>query len=130
MNTEKIKKINKIFKNFPKIKLVYFFGSRAENNAGPLSDYDFAVYLDEKDTKKMFEIKINIINQLTDFLKTDEVDVVILNTAESPELKYNVVKDGKLIYQKEPFKILIEPKILNEYFDFRMFLLRYNLTKA
>lgn len=129
MNEKQIKELNKIFKNFPTIKLVYFFGSRAENNAGPLSDYDFAIYLDEKDIKKMFEIKIDIMNQLTDFLKTDKVDVVILNTTESPDLKYNVIKDGQLIFEKEPFKLIIEPKILNKYFDFNQMLLKYGLTK-
>ncbi|MBI2633622.1 MAG: nucleotidyltransferase domain-containing protein [Parcubacteria group bacterium] len=41
-----------IFAEFPQIKLVYFFGSKARGNDGPLSDYDFALYLGEKDTKK------------------------------------------------------------------------------
>jgi len=53
----------------------------------------------------------------------------MLNLIEGPELKYNIIKEGKLIYEKEPYKVLIEPRILNEYFDFRMSLLRYNLTK-
>lgn len=121
--------MNNIFKNFPKIKLVYFFGSRAEGNAGPLSDYDFAIYLDEKDKKKMFEIKIDVQNKIVNTLKTDKVDVVVLNLAQSPDLKYDVIKNGKLIFEKEPFKLMIEPRILNEYFDFNLMLLKHGLTK-
>ena len=38
-----------IFKKFKDIKLAYLFGSQAKGNAGKLSDYDFAVYLDEQE---------------------------------------------------------------------------------
>ena len=55
--------------------------------------------------------------------------MVILNLAESPEFKYDVIKNGKLIFEREPFKVVVEPRILNEYFDFRDLLLRYDLTK-
>ncbi|MBI2633621.1 MAG: hypothetical protein HYW78_04565 [Parcubacteria group bacterium] len=62
------------------------------------------------------------------FLKTDRIDVVILDRIKSPELKYAIIKEGTLIVAQEPFKVLIEPKILNEYFDFRLMLQRYHLT--
>lgn len=125
-----LRKIREIFKFYPEIKLVYFFGSKIKGEDGFLSDYDFAVYLEEKDTKKLFEIKIDLINRLTKILKTDKIDLVILNTAESPELKYNIIKDGELIFEQEPYKVLIEPKILNEYFDFRLTLFKNNLAKS
>lgn len=128
-------KLNKIFEKFPAIKLVYFFGSMASGQAGPLSDYDFAVYFDlkksdEKDREQMFDIKFKLMDELSRVLKTDKVDVAILNLAEEPEFRYNVIKNGKLIYDQEPFRVLIEPKILNEYFDFRYFMQKYDLTKA
>jgi len=127
---KKIKELDKVFKLYPQIKLVYFFGSAAKEKAGPLSDYDFAFYLDEKDEKKIFETKINLAVELSKALKTDKVDVVVLNTAESPELKYDILKEGRLIYEKEPFRVLVEPKILNEYFDFRQTLFKNNLIKT
>lgn len=128
-------KLKAIFDKFPPIKLVYFFGSMASGRAGPLSDYDFAVYFDlqkksAKDRELMFDIKFKLMDQLSRALKTDKVDVAILNLTEEPEFRYNVIKDGKLIYDQEPFRVLIEPKILNEYFDFRYFMRKYNLTKA
>jgi len=129
MTKNKFKNLNSIFKLHPKIKLVYFFGSKAKRKAGPLSDYDFAFYVEEKDKKRIFELQLKLIKDLTRFLKTDKVDILMLNLIEGPELKYNIIKEGKLIYEKEPYKVLIEPRILNEYFDFRMSLLKYKLTK-
>ncbi|MDA2935782.1 nucleotidyltransferase domain-containing protein [Patescibacteria group bacterium AH-259-L05] len=119
----------KTFKSFPQIKLVYLFGSKAQDNSGPLSDYDFAFYIDENNKKKITDLKLKLIDIISRILKTDNIDVVMLNTVEQPELKYNIIKDGKLILEREPFKVLIEPRILNEYFDFRQMLLKYNLTK-
>ncbi len=130
MNNSELKKLEIVFQDYSEIKLVYFFGSKAVGKGGPLSDYDFAFYLDEGDRKKMFELKFSLMDRLSRFLKTNNVDVLLLNLVESPELKYNIIKEGKLIYNVEPYKVLVEPKILNEYFDFHSMLLRYSLTKV
>lgn len=122
--------LNKIFAFHPTTKLVYFFGSRAEGKGGPLSDYDFAVYLDGRDQKEMFEVMFALQDQLGRRLKTNKIDVVILNLAEGIELKYNIIKQGRLIYEREPFKAIVEPRILTEYFDFKHTLRKYNLTNA
>lgn len=128
MDKKALQQLKKVFKAAPKIKLVYFFGSRARGDAGPMSDYDFAAYLDEKDTVKNFNIRLDLIAKISRILKTDNVDIVILNEAKSPELKFSIINDGKLIYEKEPFRVLIEPRIMNEYFDFRYLLKKYKLT--
>ena len=125
-----IDNLKKLFQSKSQIKLVYLFGSQVSQKTGPLSDYDFAFYIDEKDKKKLFDLKLNLISKLSQLLKSNKIDVVILNMVESPELKYNIIKDGKLIFEREPYRILIEPQILNSYFDFHNLLLRYNLTKA
>jgi len=128
--SEKIKKIIPVFEKYPKVKLVYLFGSQATGKTGPLSDYDFAVYLDEKDSKKRFDLKLELMGGVTGVLKTDNVDIVVLNDIDGPELKYNIIKEGILLLEKEPFKVIIEPRIITEYIDFHDSLLRYNLTKA
>lgn len=130
MNETLDKQVVDIFKLYPQVKLVYFFGSRARGTESQLSDYDFAVYLTEKDKKKRFEIKLGLMAKLSHNLRTDNVDVIVLNDSESPELKYNAIKEGGLIYEEEPYKLLLEPKILNEYFDFMYGLRKYNLTKT
>lgn len=108
---------------------MYFFGSRAKGKEGRMSDYDFAVYLDEKDAKLRFGTKLNLMSKLSQRIGADNVDVVILNDTESPELKYNIIKEGKLLYEEEPYKVFVEPSILNEYFDFISGLKKYGLTK-
>ncbi|MBU4360586.1 nucleotidyltransferase domain-containing protein [Patescibacteria group bacterium] len=122
-----IKKVKPIFEKNPVIKLVYLFGSQANGNTGPMSDYDFAIYLDEKDKTKMFEIKLELIGKLSLILKTDNIDVVILNLTESPELKYDIIKQGILILEKKPYKVIEEPKILNRYFDFKQMMSKFDL---
>ncbi len=129
-NLKELQNLKDLFQNYTEIKLVYFFGSKAAGNEGPLSDFDLAFYLDERDRKKMFDLKLILMDKVSRLLKTDKIDVVILNLLEGPELKYQIIKEGKLIFEKEPFKILIEPRILNEYFDFYKMLLKYDLTKA
>lgn len=125
-----IQNLVSIFKLYSQVKLVYFFGSRARGANGFLSDYDFGVYLEEKDKKKRFDIRLRLMGSLSSELEVDAVDVVILNDAESPELKYSIIKEGKIIYEKEPYKVFLEPHILNEYFDFMYGLRKYGLTKT
>jgi len=125
-----LENLHDIFELYPEIKLVYLFGSRARKKDGPLSDYDFAVYLDENNTQRRFEIRLDLMAKVSMRLKTDDVDVCIMNDLDAPELNYNIVREGKLIYEKEPFKVLVEPKIFNEYFDFIYLLRKYNLTRT
>lgn len=125
-----IKNCADIFSSFPQIKLAYFFGSQAAGHEGPLSDYDFAVYLEEREVKKNFDVKYQLQDKLGRLLKTNAVDIVILNSAESPEIKYEIIKNGQLIYEQEPFRVLVEPRILNEYIDFTSMMRKYNLTKG
>lgn len=130
MTNQEIKNLLPIFKEYAEVKLVYLFGSRTNRKIGPLSDYDFAVYIDEADHLKRFNIRLEIVDKVSKNLKTDAVDIVVINDVSGPELKFNIIKDGKLILEKEPFKVLIEPRIMTEYIDFHDSLLRYNLTKA
>jgi len=88
MQTVTLKKLKSIFNNYFEIKLAYLFGSMASGSGSPLSDYDFAVYLDTRDKKRMYEIKFELFDRISRLFKTDKVDIVILNLAESPELKY------------------------------------------
>ncbi|MGQ9623566.1 MAG: type VII toxin-antitoxin system MntA family adenylyltransferase antitoxin [Candidatus Caldatribacteriaceae bacterium] len=119
-----------LFEEYPEIKLVYLFGSRATGKTSPLSDYDFAVYLDTSDVKRMHDIRFELYDRIGRLLKEDNIDIVILNLVESPEFKYFVIRDGKRLFEREPFRVLVEPRILNEYFDFQILLRRYNLTRA
>ena len=116
-----------IFEKYPEIKLVYLFGSQADGKAGPMSDYDFAIYFDEKIPKqRRFNIVLKLNSELTFLFKTNQVDIVVLNDDIGSLLKYQAVK-GKLVYNVEPYKIIVEPQIFNEYFDFQVFSKQHNL---
>lgn len=115
---------------YNEIKLVYIFGSTAKNNRGALSDIDIALYLDGLDKAQMANLKLTLIAEFSRKLKTDQIDLVILNTSEKPELKYQILSEGELVYEQEPYRVVVEPRILNEYFDFQMILKRHGLTHA
>lgn len=127
MTEEQLKRLNNIFGKYPDLKLVYLFGSQASEKVGPLSDYDFAFYIKE-DRKKAYYTSFKIEGEISRVLSTDKIDMVIINHTDSPELKYSIIKNGKILYEVEPYRLLIEPKILNEYFDFRYLLRKYQLT--
>lgn len=118
--------LDNLFHTYEEIKLVYFFGSTAQNKSAHLSDYDFAVYLEENiEPKKEKDIVLNLIAELSKKLKTDKIDLVLLNKADNFLLRFNIIKEGALIYQKEQYRLLVEPRILNEYFDFKLFMDRH-----
>ncbi len=92
----------KIFRKYP-VQAAYLFGSQATGKAGKLSDYDFAVLLDEKKVseKQYAKYQLEIISELLRAVKTDHLDLIILNNPKTPLfLKYNVIKGGKIIYEK------------------------------
>ena len=130
MKTTELLQLKKIFEKIREVKLVYFYGSRAEDKAGPMSDYDFAVYVKAGRKKAVFDIRLRLMGEISRLLKTDGVDVVMINELENSEMKYLIITGGKLIFEREPYKVLVEPRILHEYFDFRAMLLRYKLTSA
>jgi predicted nucleotidyltransferase len=75
----------------PRVVFAYLFGGLARGKLQPLSDVDIAVYL--KEDARIAENKLDILGCLIDILETDEIDLVILNTADLP-LVMNIVKIG------------------------------------
>lgn len=77
------------------------FGSQARGTAGPLSDVDVAVMLpDETEPMARFRRQLALMVDLAGVLRTDEVDVAILN--EVPvTLAYRVFRDGVLLHCRD-----------------------------
>jgi len=131
MDVKELKKhITAVVRAYPEVKLVYLFGSAAREDTGPLSDVDVAVYLEGLGKREAGELRLKLASDLMKRLQTDKVDVTVLNVLDAPELKYQVITQGLLIYEEEPYRVLVEPRVLNEYFDFKLLLSRYGLTKA
>src|SRR3990170_1805686 len=94
----------------------YLFGSLGRGKLSPLSDVDIAVYL--SDSANPGEKKLEILERLIDLLKTDEIDVVILNNAPLT-LKMSLLQSRKVMVDKVPFlRHQYESLVIREYFDF------------
>ena len=112
---DKFNEIKKIFSDENNILLAYIFGSQLRGKTGPLSDYDFAVFLSQEPS---FQFKYKLKNKLVNVLNTGQVDFIILNDA-SIELKYKVIATGKIIFQKNSAaKVEFEADTLSRYFDY------------
>ena len=100
----------------PKVLFAYLFGSLAKGKLQPLSDVDIALYLAE--SISLPDIKLDILGNLINILQTDEIDLVVLNTAELP-LIMNVLKSKKIIVDKDPFaRHIFESLTMRKFFDF------------
>ncbi len=96
----------------------YLFGGLAEGKVNPLSDIDIAVYL--KDTNNLAEYKLTLFDKLTDALRTNELDLVILNTAPI-SLTGRVLQKKEILVDKNPFqRHLYESVTLRKFFDFKI----------
>ena len=113
------KRLNKtvqILGAYPDIIFAYIFGGLAKGKPTPLSDVDIAVFI--KDSADMIENKMNILGILTDNLHTDEIDLVILNTASLP-LTMRIIQNKNVIIDKIPFiRHSFESLKMRQYFDF------------
>ncbi len=100
------------------IQTAYLFGSVAKGRSGPLSDIDIAVLLKESLTpRERYEKRILLINEISSALRTDDVNLVIMNG--SPLLlNYNIIRDGKLLKsENESRRVLYETSIMSRYLD-------------
>ncbi len=98
------------------IVFAYLFGGLAKGELKPLSDVDISVYV--KDIGNLPEYKLKLFDALTEILRTNEMDLVILNTAP-------VILSGKILQNKQtlvdknpPLRHAYESLTLRKYFDF------------
>ena len=101
------------------VVFAYVFGGAAAGRLRPLSDVDVAVYLEE--TLDPVEGRLETIGAVTTHLGTDEVDVVVLNTAPTA-LVGRILQTRQVILDREPFRRhRFESQALREFLDFRIF---------
>ena len=130
MDPQKLEQVKAIITSHPEIKLAYLFGSQATGIIGPMSDYDFAFYIDGLDSAQRFDLRLKLDHELSKILHVDAVDIVVLNDTDAPELTYDIIREGIVLHEEEPYKVIVEPRILNEYFDFHEMLKRHGLTRV
>lgn len=88
----KIQKIIDCAQNYPELKLLMLFGSRARSDAKEHSDWDFA-FLATKDFDPT-DLYVNV----TLIVETDKVDLVNLSKSTAL-LRFRVTQDGIPLYE-------------------------------
>ena len=98
------------------VQLVYLFGSRIEDNVGPMSDYDVAVLFER--SVDALELRARFTHELVRALGTDRVDVLVLNKAPI-ELAYAVIAQGELVFETDvATRVEYEATVLSRYGDY------------
>ena len=107
------------------VELAYLYGSTAEKKEGKLSDIDIGVYLNDKlDKNERFNLRLKLLSDLSLLLKTDKVDLVIINDTQVA-LNFEIIKANSPIFiRNREKKIELEQKIMSKYLDRRYYDLR------
>jgi len=95
ISVEEIRKRLSLFYSDKGLQLILLFGSVVTGTMHTQSDIDLAFLFD-----KPADI-LALTNRVIRLLHTDNVDVVDLRRA-SPLLKFSAVKNGMLLYEREP----------------------------
>ena len=110
------------FQRQAEIEIAYIFGSIARGTESALSDIDIAILIDDQqinDDKFRYGYKAEILADLMKILKTNNVDLVILNEANTL-LRHRVLYHGRLIYSKnEKKRIEFQTNTIDKYIDFK-----------
>ena len=100
----------------PAAVAVYVFGSVARGSAGPRSDVDVAVLMEEVPSATLMGPQLSIEGRLEQALGRP-VDLIILNGA-SADLVHRVLRDGELVLERDRGRrVRFEVARRNEYFD-------------
>lgn len=125
-NKKNINEIREILKEYfqrhSEIEVVYIFGSITQGKINVLSDIDIAIILDSQQVDERlyrYGYKAEILTDLIKVLKTNNVDLVILNEA-NPLLRHRVLYFGRVIHSKnEKKRIQFQIDTINKYNDFK-----------
>ena len=107
--------LKSVFANLP-VRACYLYGSQTEGGAGPKSDYDLAVIVEDKNKIYYRELLAKIGES---FLQTEKLHPTIVDLAtSSPLLLFQIIKKGRLLYERQPGDhIRLESVIMRLYFD-------------
>ena len=105
------------------VNTVFLFGSQSQGVASALSDFDFAVLLENSAILDDTDKKIKLYNKLYDILSSEikkfiTIDIIFLDRV-SLEIQRQVIKSGKILYDKNPrITADFRQKVSEKYADF------------
>jgi uncharacterized protein len=102
------------------VQCAWLFGSTARGEAGPLSDVDVAVLLDDNVARESYlDIAAALVEELE--RSAPRIDLTVLNEAP-PALRHRVILDGLLLLERDPRqRIDFEVRSFREAMDFQHF---------
>ena len=102
------------------VVFAYLFGSAAKGEATALSDIDIAVYLSYGTRKFYSDTKLSLYADLCRALRSNDIDLVILNTSRNIVLLEEIVRSAVVLYERDSdFREDFEVKVLHRAIDFR-----------
>lgn len=104
----------------PDVAALYAFGSLAQGALKPLSDLDFGVLLREGlDKPERFRKSLALLGLFNETLKTDEIDLVILDDAPL-RFAHHILKTGKRLHCRDPQRVIdFVERTTKRYLDFK-----------
>jgi uncharacterized protein len=115
---QRLSALNDVLLRDDNVIFAYLFGGLAKGKVMPLSDVDIAVYLSQ--VEALSEYKMRLFTDITNILGTDEIDLVILNTAPV-SISGRVLQNKQVLVDKVPFqRHAFESITLREFFDFKI----------
>ena len=115
--------------SYGEVETVYLFGSIADGTATPQSDFDIGVRCKSGLSKEeLYNLQFELAGKLCLVLKTDKVDLIVLGATSNSELRYNIIHDGIVCFDRSRDRIAYETRIAHEYEDHIICLRRHGLT--
>ena len=111
---KRIDLLTDLFMENPNILFAYLFGGLARGRRRFLNDVDLGIYV--KNIKRLNFL--SLFSKMSQILGTDEIDLVVLNSAPI-SLAGRILRKRKILIDKDPFlRHQYESRILREFFDF------------
>lgn len=116
MDDKILTKIREFAKGEKNVVALYLFGSRAKGTETAESDYDIAVFVENKDTIDLRGLYKKISSR---FAQPEKLQITFVDLfGSSPLLLYQIIKYRKLIYEKKKnLYVELEAMIMRLYFD-------------
>ena len=98
----------------------YLFGSYAKERQDQMSDIDIALlFRNEFSTEQMNKLELSIWQKLTAILRTDEIDLLVLNHVPL-SMQFEIIRTGKAICNNDnDRRIDFEIHTCARYWDFK-----------
>jgi len=123
LSTGRLQQLRVALENDSTVAAAYLFGSQARGTATGASDLDIGILFHSGiEASRHFDLRLQLITRIMAVLKTENVDVVVLNDS-TLYLTHEVVSHGKLLLEKDHRqRAAFEADRVGRFLDFKPFL--------